>query len=75
MPDQNFIDNEWRGARSGATDDILNPATGATIGTAPASEAADVDDAVAAERAGRHSLLMKFWSRIDAGLRVQAIQS
>ena len=29
MPDQNFIDNEWRPARSGATDDILNPATGA----------------------------------------------
>ena len=36
MPDQNFIDNEWRPARSsGATDDILNPATGAVIGTAP----------------------------------------
>ena len=46
MPDQNYIDNEWRPARSGATDDILNPATGAVIGTAPASEAADVDDAV-----------------------------
>ena len=48
MQDQNFIDNEWRPARSGATDDILNPATGAVIGTAPASDAADVDDAVAA---------------------------
>ncbi len=48
MPDQNFIDNEWRPARGGATDDIVNPATGAVIGTAPASEAADVDDAVAA---------------------------
>ena len=48
MPDQNFIDNEWRPARSGATDDILNPATGAVIGTAPASDTADVDDAVAA---------------------------
>ena len=51
MQDQNFIDNEWRPARSGATDDIVNPATGAVIGTAPASDAADVDDAVAA--AGR----------------------
>ena len=48
MLDQNHIDNEWRPARSGATDDILNPATGAVIGTAPASDAADVDDAVAA---------------------------
>ena len=37
MQDQNFIDNEWRPARSGATDDIVNPATGAVIGTAPAS--------------------------------------
>ena len=29
MQDQNFIDNEWRPARGGATDDIVNPATGA----------------------------------------------
>jgi len=35
MPDQNFIANEWRAARSGATDDIVNPATGAVIGTTP----------------------------------------
>src|SRR6476620_3445777 len=51
MRDQNFIGNEWRGARSGATDDVLNPATGAVMGTAPASEAADVDDAVQAAAA------------------------
>ena len=29
MQDKNFIDNDWRPARSGATDDIVNPATGA----------------------------------------------
>ena len=51
MPDQNFIHNEWRPSRRGATDDILNPATGTSIGTAPASDAADVDDAVAAAAA------------------------
>ena len=51
MQDQNFIENEWRPARSGATDDIINPATERVIGTAPASDVADVDDAVAA--AGR----------------------
>ena len=51
MQDQNFIENEWRPARSGATDDIINPATRRVIGTAPASDVADVDDAVAA--AGR----------------------
>jgi len=44
----NFIGNEFRAARAGATDDIVNPATGAVIGTAPASDAADVDDAVQA---------------------------
>ena len=36
MQDKNFIDNDWRPARSGATDDIVDPATGAGIGTAPA---------------------------------------
>jgi 1-pyrroline dehydrogenase len=46
--DQNFIGGEFKPARSGATDDVLDPATGEVIGTAPASEAGDVDDAVAA---------------------------
>ena len=48
MQDRNFIGNEFRAARSGATDEIVNPATGAVIGTAPASDAADVVDAVQA---------------------------
>ena len=48
MRDQNFIAGEFKPARSGATDDVLDPATGEVIGTAPASDAADVDDAVAA---------------------------
>jgi 1-pyrroline dehydrogenase len=47
----NFIGNEWRPARSGATDKILDPATGEVIGTVPSSEAADVDDAVRAAAA------------------------
>lgn len=51
MPDQHLIANEWRDARSGATDEIVNPATDAVIGTAPASAAADVDDAVRAAAA------------------------
>jgi 1-pyrroline dehydrogenase len=46
--DSNFIGGEWRGAASGATDAVLNPATGATIGEVPASDATDVDAAVAA---------------------------
>jgi 1-pyrroline dehydrogenase len=51
MPELNFIGGEWKPARSGATDVILNPATGAAIGTAPASDATDIDDAVEAARA------------------------
>ncbi len=51
MPELNFIGGEWKPARSGATDVILNPATGEAIGTAPSSDATDIDDAVEAARA------------------------
>ncbi len=51
MPDGNYIGNSWTPARSGATDDIIDPATGAVIGSVPASDAADVDDAVRAAAA------------------------
>lgn len=44
----NFIGDGWRHARSGATDDIVDPATGALLGRVPSSDAADVDDAVRA---------------------------
>ncbi len=47
----NFIGGDWRSAQSGATDSVVNPATGAVIGEVPASEAADVDAAVAAAAA------------------------
>jgi 1-pyrroline dehydrogenase len=51
MPDGNFIGNAWQPAHSGATDDIINPATGEVIGSVPSSDAADVDDAVRAAAA------------------------
>ncbi len=51
MPDGNFIGNAWQPAHSGATDDVINPATGEVIGAVPASDAADVDDAVRAAAA------------------------
>ena len=50
-PELNYIGGEWRPARSGATDEIVDPATGRVMGTAPASGPEDVDDAVAAARA------------------------
>jgi 1-pyrroline dehydrogenase len=46
--DSNFIGGAWRPAATGATDEVLNPATGEVIGSVPASDAADVDAAVAA---------------------------
>ena len=51
MRDQNLIDGSFVPARSGATDDVLDPATGEVMGRAPASGAEDVDAAVAAARA------------------------
>jgi betaine-aldehyde dehydrogenase len=47
---QNFIDGELVDAAEGATEPVLNPATGQEIGQAPASGAQDVDRAVAAAR-------------------------
>jgi 1-pyrroline dehydrogenase len=46
MPDQNFIGGSWVDARDGATDEVLNPATGEVLAKVPASDAADVDAAV-----------------------------
>ncbi len=51
MPHQNFIAGRWVDAQDGATDTVLNPATGEAIATVPASGAADVDAAVAAAKA------------------------
>ena len=51
MAELNYIGGEWKPAQDGATDDIVDPATGETMATAPASGAADVDDAVSAAQA------------------------
>jgi 1-pyrroline dehydrogenase len=51
MPDQNYIGGGWRDARDGATDEVLNPATGEVLAKVPASGAAEVDDAVQAAKA------------------------
>ena len=51
MADQNFIDGSWVDARGGATDEVLNPATGEVLAKVPASGAEDVDAAVEAAAA------------------------
>ncbi|HKY16307.1 MAG TPA: aminobutyraldehyde dehydrogenase [Microthrixaceae bacterium] len=48
MQTDNFIDGEFRPAASGATDDVVDPATGEVIATVASSGADDVDAAVEA---------------------------
>jgi 1-pyrroline dehydrogenase len=47
----NYIAGEWVPAASGATDDVVAPATGEVLASVPASDAADVDAAVDAAAA------------------------
>lgn len=47
-----FIDGEWRGARSGATFEIIDPATEEVVGTAPQAGPADTEAAIEAARGG-----------------------
>jgi 1-pyrroline dehydrogenase len=54
----NFIAGDWQQSVSGATDIVINPATGASLGEVPSSDAADVDVAVQAATAAFES-----WSR------------
>src|SRR5262245_24490224 len=48
MARQNFIGGAWRDAKSGATDKVVNPATGAVLDEVASSDKADVDEGVAA---------------------------
>ena len=51
MPTDNYINGEFRPAASGATDDVLAPASGEVITSVASSDAADVDAAVDAATA------------------------
>jgi betaine-aldehyde dehydrogenase len=48
---RNFIDGEWVDPAGETADEIVNPATGEVIASAPSSDAGDVDRAVRAARA------------------------
>ncbi|MBM3671497.1 MAG: gamma-aminobutyraldehyde dehydrogenase [Actinobacteria bacterium] len=50
MPKQNFIGGKWLDAKSGATDKVVNPATGEVLDEVASSDAADVVDAVDAAK-------------------------
>ncbi len=47
---KNFIDGEWVDPADGATEEVLNPATGTPVAEAPLSSAEDVNRAVAAAK-------------------------
>jgi 1-pyrroline dehydrogenase len=47
VPHENFIGGAWKPATTGATDKVLNPATGEVIAQVPSSDATDADAAVA----------------------------
>ena len=51
MPHQNFIGGQWAPAKDGATDEVLNPATGEVLAEVASGGAADADAAVAAASA------------------------
>jgi 1-pyrroline dehydrogenase len=48
MARENYIGGTWRAAKSGRTDEVVNPATGEVLDEVPASGPEDVDEAVAA---------------------------
>lgn len=56
-----FIAGVWRMAADGATQPVLNPATGETIGDLPVAGVADLDEALAAADAG-----FKIWRKTSA---------
>jgi 1-pyrroline dehydrogenase len=65
----NFIGGEWVGSVSGATDTVINPATGEPLGEVPASGAADVDAAVRAAASAFGA-----WSRTTPRRRCEMLQ-
>jgi betaine-aldehyde dehydrogenase len=68
-PLENFIDGEFTPAAAGATDAVLNPATGEEIAQVASSTQADVDRAVAAARAAFDA----GWSTATPGERSLAL--
>ncbi len=56
-----YIDGEWRGARSGSSFEVTNPATGESIGDVAAGTREDAAEAIMAA-----SVAFNGWSRITA---------
>ncbi len=65
---RNFIGGEGVDPAEGKTEEVVNPATGATIATAPLSSKADVDAAVAAAKKA-----FPAWAATPPGERARAL--
>jgi len=65
---QNFIDGEFVDAADGATEEVINPATGETIAEMPLSNEEDVNQAVAAAKRAFES-----WANTTPGERGTAL--
>ncbi|NJO34874.1 MAG: aldehyde dehydrogenase family protein, partial [Rhodospirillales bacterium] len=65
-----FINNAWVDARSGATLDVFDPATGDAIAKVAAADREDVDDAV---RAARAAFDGGKWSQLTPSVRGQLL--
>ena len=65
-----YIDNRWVDARSGATLDVFDPATGLVMAKVASADAADVDDAV---RAARAAFDGGKWSQLTPSVRGQLL--
>jgi 1-pyrroline dehydrogenase len=70
MQTLNFIAGELRAARSGATDDVINPATGEVLAQVASAGTEDVDDAVAAA-----ATAFETWSRTTPRERFERISA
>ncbi|MFQ6170275.1 gamma-aminobutyraldehyde dehydrogenase [Oryzobacter sp. R7] len=66
---RNFVNGEYADARTGSTTDIVNPATGSVVATAPVSGQEDVDAAYAAAQAAFDG----DWGRTTPSERQQAL--
>ncbi|EKF19640.1 NAD-dependent succinate-semialdehyde dehydrogenase [Nitratireductor pacificus] len=69
MRQANFIDGDWVGADSGATIDVVNPATGSAIGTVPRCGEAETRRAIEAAKRAFHS-----WKKTSADHRAKLLR-
>ena len=63
---RNYIDGKWIDSKAGEWQDVVNPATGETLGSVPLSPAGEVDEAARAA-----SIAWTTWMAIPACERIQ----